>query len=157
MIEVRRLSQSDNLAPILALCKDFFSEYQAHHNEFFHTDNLSDSDIVGRFRESIEANNSVTLIALSDGSVAGYASLAIREQPPFYKIKKIGTISALMVGEDYRRRGIATRIMEEAEIYFRRQGVKYYTFYTAVNNQAAIRLYEKLGLTPLHISFLGEL
>jgi ribosomal protein S18 acetylase RimI-like enzyme len=156
MITIRELRREDDLKVLLTLCKDFFREYESHHSEFFDTDNLSDDDISGRFLESLESDSSATLIALVDGAIVGYASVAVREQPRFYKIKKVGTISTLMVAKDYRRRGIATQLLLEAKAYFRRHGLKYYTFFTAVANREAISLYEKLGIAPLHTSFIGE-
>ncbi len=156
MITVRRLGSGDDLSAVLKLCKEFFAEYQDHHPEFFDTDNLSDGDISGRFRESIESETSATLIALDDGETVGYASLSVREQPQFYKVKRVGGISAIMVVPAHRRRGVGTMIMQEAKRYFREQGLKYFTFYTAVANEPAIKLYKKLGIEPLHLSFLGE-
>ena len=156
MIKIRELSPEDDLKSVLELCKEFFAEYQIHHKEFFDTDNLTDSDIIGRFREAMHSNDSATIVAIIDGAIAGYASIAVREQPRFYKIKKVGVISALMIKKEYRRRGIATRILNEARFYFREHGIKYYIFYTAVTNQAAVRLYEKMGMSPLHLSFIGE-
>jgi len=156
MISIRELLPEDDLAAVLALCKDFFAEYEGHHKEFFDTDNLSDADISGRFLQSMESDSSATIIALVDDVIVGYASVAVREQPRFYKIKKVGAISALMVAREHRRQGIATRLLAEAKIYFRRYGIKYFTFYTAVANQAAIRLYERKGMAALHTSFIGE-
>jgi ribosomal protein S18 acetylase RimI-like enzyme len=155
-ITIRQLRPEDDFAAVLGLCKDFFAEYEKHHEEFFDTDNLRDEDISGRFQQSIKSDNSATIIAEIDDKIVGYASVEVREQPAFYKIKEIGSISALMVAEKYRRRGIGSRVMEEAKRYFRRHGVKYYTFFTAVANEPAIRLYKKLGITPLHTSFLGK-
>ena len=156
MISIRELRPEDGLAAVLTLCKDFFAEYEEHHEEFFDTDNLNNADISERFLQSLESDNSATIIALIDDTIVGYASVAVREQPRFYKIKKVGAISALMVAKDHRRKGVATLLLAEAKIYFRRQGIKYYTFYTASSNQAAIRLYEKIGMESLHTSFIGE-
>lgn len=156
MTIIRELRPDDDLNAVLALCKDFFAEYQDHHHEFFNTDNLSDADISGRFLESMESDNSATIIALVDDVIVAYASLDIREQPRFYKVKKVGAISALMVAKGHRRVGIATRILEEAKAYFHRKGIKYFTLYTATANQAAIRFYEKNGMTGLHQVFIGE-
>lgn len=111
MIIIRELRPKDDLKPVLELCKEFFAEYQTHHKEFFDTDNLTDSDIIGRFQESMHSNDSATIVAIIDGKIAGYASIAVREQPCFYKIKKVGVISALMIKKEYRRRGIATGIV----------------------------------------------
>ncbi|PKK82965.1 MAG: hypothetical protein CVT49_10905 [candidate division Zixibacteria bacterium HGW-Zixibacteria-1] len=156
MITIRELQPEDDLAAVLKLCRDFFLEYEEHHKEFFDTDNLTDADISGRFLESMTSDTSATIIALVDDRIAGYASVAVREQPRFYKIKKVGAISALMVAEEYRRRGIATQLLAESKAYFRRQGIKYFTFYTATANLAAIRLYEKCGMAVLHTAFIGE-
>lgn len=156
MITVRELRPEDDMKAVFALCMDFFAEYEGHHDEFFDTDNLSEDDVSGRLIESLESDNSATIIALVDEKIVGYASVAVHEQARFYKIKKVGHISALMVAKEYRCRGIATRILAEAKACFRRQGIMYYTFYTAVSNRAAIRLYEKNGTTPLHTSFIGK-
>ena len=155
-ITVREMRSGDDLAGVLALCKEFFAEYERHHEEFFDTDNLTDADIVGRFEESLESEHSATVIALADDKIVGYASVVEREQPRFYKVRTVGAVSALMVAKEYRRRGVATRIMAEAKNFFRKRGVKYYTFYTAAANSDAIALYEKLGMEKLHIAFLGN-
>lgn len=153
---VRELRPDDDLAAVLTLCKDFFAEYEGHHEEFFDTDNLGDADISGRFLESLESDTSATIIALEDNAIVGYASLSVNEQPRFYKTKKTGSISALMVARNHRRKGIATRLLAEAKAYFQRKGIKYFTLYTAVANQAGIELYERCGLAPLHSSFIGK-
>ena len=156
MLTVRELLPEDDIDTVLTLCKDFFAEYENHHKEFFDTDNLSDADISGRFLESLDSDNSATIVALVDQTIVGYASVTVREQPGFYKIKKVGAISALMVAGEHRRKGIATRLLEEARSFFSRNGIKYYTLYTATANRAAIKLYNKIGLKELHSSFIGN-
>jgi ribosomal protein S18 acetylase RimI-like enzyme len=156
MITTRKLKSDDDLSAVLRLCKEFFAEYEKHHEEFFDTDNLTDDDISGKFMESLDSDNSATLIALDDDKTVGYISLTIREQPRFYKIKKVGAIPALMVDKDYRRQGIGTRLLKEAISFFKSKGIKYFTFYTSVANSDAVSLYEKLGMKPLHTSFLGN-
>jgi hypothetical protein len=54
MISVRELRPDDDLPAVLALCKEFFAEYGAHHREFFDTDSLTEADISGRFLQSME-------------------------------------------------------------------------------------------------------
>ncbi|MCK4412386.1 MAG: GNAT family N-acetyltransferase [Candidatus Eisenbacteria sp.] len=156
MISIRELRPEDDLAAVLTLCKDFLAEYEGHHREFFDTGNLSDADISGRFLQSMESDSSATIIALVDDAIVGYASLAVREQPRFYRIKKVGVISGLMVANDHRRKGIATRLLAAAEAYFQRKAIGYFTAYTAVANHAAIEFYEHNGMGALHTTFIGE-
>jgi ribosomal protein S18 acetylase RimI-like enzyme len=136
---------------------DFFAEYEQYHGEFFDTGTLKDADLSARFLRSMESENSATFIALLDENVVGYISITIREQPQFYKIKKIGAISGLMVAKGYRRKGIATRLLAQAKVYFMQRGIQYYTVYTATANQGAVRFYEQNGLAVLHTIFIGEL
>ena len=157
MISVRKLRPGDDLAAVLGLCKDFFAEYESHHKEFFDTDNLTDADISTRFIASMESGHSATLIALIDDLIVGYASVTVRDQPGFYKIKRVGAISGLMVAKEHRRKGIATRLLAEARAFFLQNGVRYFTVFTAVANHAALRLYERNGLTPLHTTLIGEI
>jgi ribosomal protein S18 acetylase RimI-like enzyme len=156
MITIRELRPEDDLAAVLTLCRDFFAEYEGHHKEFFDTDNLSDADISDRFLQSMESKSSATIIALLDDAIVGYALVAVREQPGFYKIKKVGVISGLMVSKNHRREGLGTRLLAESKAYFHRNGIKYFTLYTAVANQGATRFYEKNGMAALHTSFIGE-
>jgi ribosomal protein S18 acetylase RimI-like enzyme len=155
-ILVRELRREDDLAAVIRLCRDFFAEYGGHHQEFFDTDNLKDADISGRFLKSMESDDSATIIALIDDVIVGYAYVALKDQPGFYKVKRIGAISGLMVAKEHRRKGVATRLLAEARAFFVGNGIKYFTVFTAVANQAAIKFYERNGMTPLHTTLIGE-
>lgn len=137
MISIRELQPENDLEAVLDLCREFFYEYEAHHRDFFDIDILSDEDISGRFFKSVGSDTGVTLVALDDDTVVGYAAAEIRDQPPFYKIKKAGVVWGLMVAEEHRGRGIATRLLEEIKTWFARYDIRYFTLYTAVTNEAA--------------------
>jgi ribosomal protein S18 acetylase RimI-like enzyme len=156
MTSIRELRPEDDLDAVLALCREFFVEYEQHHSVFFDTEDLRDEDISGRFLESMESDRSATIVALVDGEIVGYASVAVREQPSFYKVKWVGVISGLMVAKGHRRKGIATRLLAGARGYFQRRGIRFFTVYTAAVNQAAVEFYEQNGLAVLHTTFLGE-
>ena len=156
MITVRELQPEDDIKAVLNLCRDFFAEYEIYHDEFFDTDDLTDTDISGRFWESVKSNQSATIIAIIDNAIVGYALISVREQPDFYKIKKVGAVSGLMVAKNHRRKGIAKRLLAESKAYFRQKGVKYFTLYTAAANQGAAKFYEQSEMLPLHVSYIGK-
>ncbi len=157
MITIRELQIKDDLSLVLKLCKDFFAEYSEHHDDFFDTDNLTDADISTRFLTSLKFGDSATYVAINDGNIVGYSFVAIKEQPSLYKIKKVGSISGLMVQKDQRNKGIATQLLEEAKSFFNAYGVKYYTVFTAVTNDVALKLYKRLGMKPLTSTLIGEI
>ena len=87
--------------------------------------------------------NAVTLVAeFADESngvdkIAGFV-LA-------YSSRKTGRIVTLDVVPEARRFGLGSRLMEECETRLKASGCTELTLETAVNNEAAIKLYEKLG------------
>lgn len=156
MTTIRRLGPEDDLGDLIALSRDFLKEYAVHHDEFFQVDELHEKDIVDYFARSLNTEAGATFIAVLNGSIVGYITLFVRQQPPFYKIKKYGAISGLMVHKDHRRQGIASKLLAEATAFFQRKGIKYFTVYTAVANRAAVKFYERNGMTPLYITMIGE-
>jgi ribosomal protein S18 acetylase RimI-like enzyme len=157
MIEIRTLLKDDDLHDLIVLSRQFFEEYEAHYEEFFQIDDLRDSDIIQFFSRSIESEDGATFIAVADGRTVGYITVAVRSQSSFYRVKRFGAISGLMVHKDYRRRGIAGQLFDRAVAFFQAKGVKYYTLYTAAANQGAIRFYEQRGMTPLQTVMLGQI
>ena len=155
MIHIRVLRREDDFGDLIALSKDFFQEYEAHHQDFFKIDHLSDQDIVDYFSRWIEDPNGVAFIALAENHIVGYITVYVRNQPPYWQIKQVGDISGLMVHKDYRRRGIASQLLAQARVFFAERGVKYFVVYTAVENKGAIEFYKRSGLEPLYTTMTG--
>jgi ribosomal protein S18 acetylase RimI-like enzyme len=85
-----------------------------------------------------------------------YITVYVKDQPPYWQVKKVGEISGLIVRRDYRRRGVARELLGKAAEFFKSQCVKYYTVYTAVENQAGVDFYAACGLTPLYTTMIGR-
>lgn len=157
MIEIRTLQPEDDLHDLIGLSREFFDEYQGFHEAFFDIDSLQDEDILAYFRRFVASPDAQALIALRDGKIIGYITAYLQPQRGFYQVKRIGHISGLMVHKVQRRNGIANQLFSKAVEFFTQYGIRYYTVFTSVNDQAAISLYEKNGMTPLHITLIGEL
>jgi ribosomal protein S18 acetylase RimI-like enzyme len=61
---------------------------------------------------------------------------------------KVGYISAVMVSPDYRRRGIATKLLMSAIEYVQRRGMRRAVLHAVSTNSPAIGVYSKLGFEP---------
>lgn len=59
--------------------------------------------------------------------------------------KTLGAIHELVVAKAYRRKGIATKLVNRALELFKENGLDSIELWAGVNNLAAIKLYEKLG------------
>jgi len=85
-------------------------------------------------------------VALMNGEPVGFVISFIPE--PGSRVP-YGTIGCLGVFPEYRRRGIATKLVNDALRLFKEHGSKYAYVGTPERNIKAIRLYEKLGLKPI--------
>jgi len=156
MITIRRLQPEDSLQDLLELSRAFFAEYEGHHPEFFKVERLGDDHIADYFSRTLDSADGVTFLARLQGRTIGYLTAFVRRQPGFYQVKHVGAISGLMVHKDYRRKGIATRLLAEGIAFFRENGIDLYTVYTATANRAALEFYARQGMAPLYTTLIGS-
>lgn len=93
----------------------------------------------GAFYNEIVENSDKTLylVALADGKVVGYMGV--------WMILDEGQITNVAVDPEYRRRHIAESLIEEMVRRTAEEGVTSWTLEARVDNDPAIRLYEKMG------------
>jgi len=81
-----------------------------------------------------------------DGTLGGV--VGIRQQT-LAKMRHRGTIGRMYVGAEYRRLGLARRLLESALAYARGvEGLEQLNLIVAEDNAAARRLYESVGFVP---------
>lgn len=91
----------------------------------------------------IKAEESVIFIAYWKGEAAGFTQLY-----PFFTsvgMKRKWILNDLFVHPDFRRRGVALRLMLEAMDFAKQSGAASISLETARDNHQAQRLYEQLG------------
>jgi ribosomal-protein-alanine N-acetyltransferase len=88
--------------------------------------------------------NAITVVAeaASDAGELSGRIVGFAVAQPF---RKTGRILTLDIIPEARRHGLALRLMDECEERMRRRGCAEVYLETAVNNQSAIELYQKLG------------
>lgn len=89
------------------------------------------------FEDSLAAGNTVYLTALVDGTVSGYCG--------FIQVLDEAEITNVAVAENVRKRGIGFRMMSELLKRAEEKGVAQILLEVRTSNQAAIRLYKRLG------------
>ena len=89
------------------------------------------------FAALVEDKNSIFFVAEEDGQIIGGCGLT--------HIWDEGDIHNVMVAPAYRGRGIAVRMMANLLNEGTTQGIDAFTLEVRVSNEAAIRIYEKLG------------
>jgi ribosomal protein S18 acetylase RimI-like enzyme len=157
MLIIRELKRDDNFEELIRLSRIFFEEYESHHVDFFKIDFLDCQHIINYFSRWIENEDGTTFIALEDGTIIGYITVYVQEQPDFWAVKQVGHISGLMVAPSHRRQGVAAMLYEASLAFFKEKKVRYFTVFTSVNNRDALRFYEKQKLKPIYTTLMGEI
>lgn len=97
----------------------------------------------------ITRRNAITLVADVEERAESAAPKRIAGFVVAQPSRGIGRNLTLDIAPQTRRMGLATRLMEETEQRLRARGCREIYLETAVSNEAAIRLYHKLGYTIL--------
>lgn len=85
--------------------------------------------------------DAAVFVAEENGGIVGRLSLSRDAHPASEHVADLG----LMVARDHRRRGVGLALMDAAEAWARRVGVRKLELHVFPHNAAAIALYEKLG------------
>ncbi len=89
------------------------------------------------FLDSLQADNTIYLVALADGIVAGYCGLL--------QVLDEADITNVAVDEAFQRRGIARELLQELFVRAQKKGITALTLEVRKSNVPAISLYESLG------------
>jgi ribosomal protein S18 acetylase RimI-like enzyme len=102
------------------------------------------------FQRQLDDARGALLVAELDGRVVGVIQVEIRERGevpdvPALAPRRWASIEALAVADAFRRRGVATRLVEAAQRWVLDQGLDEVELTVHEFNQGAIRFYERMG------------
>ena len=84
-------------------------------------------------------SNGIVLVAKNGVGVLGYVSAG------FYTWNRLGQIQGLIIGPDFRRSGIGTRLVREIEKFMRKKNARGIHVDTPADNEVGRRFYTALG------------
>ena len=118
-------------------------------NEF----NDVDCATVESMRESLEKNkNELVFIAVNDGKAIGFICAQLYSSICY--TSKQGEITELFVSKSYRRKGIATMLVNHLEFELIKNNVHEITIITGMKNFNAQKLYEKCGYVHRRMAYV---
>ena len=100
-------------------------------------DNFSDPWTAQSFREELENENAIYLTAFDGDKLVGICGMIISLDE--------ANVMNVSVRKEYRRQGIADKMLDELLLLGQKRGVNAFTLEVRKSNEAAIRLYEKKG------------
>ena len=108
------------------------------------------------FGKELEREEVVLMVAERGGSVVGYCYGRLEERDWNQLLDASGAIHDIWVEEHARRSGVATRLLEAALAALEARGAPRVVLHTAAGNQAAQRLFERLGFRRTMIEMTRE-
>ena len=93
----------------------------------------------------IDKDNNQLFIAVYNNEIVGYAYVKIITSSDSPEIYTEASISGIYIKENYRRQGIATKLINEAKKWCINKGVSYLKLNVLEGNRTALNLYKKLG------------
>ena len=157
MIEIRKLQENDDTSDLILLSREFFEEYKSYRTDCPFIESFIESDILTYFSKFLKSAEKTVFIARDNSRIIGYITLCLSCQPFFWKIRKVGSISGIVVKKELRHRGIGKRLFEAAVAYFGSMQVSYFTVYTTDKNARSIEFYEHNGMKPLCCNYIGKI
>ena len=112
-------------------------------------DNISDIIVLDWYNKLYNNPDKVIFVAKENDLVIGYIYVKIVFDESM--IYKVSLIDALYVKEEYRFKGIATRLIEEAKNWTKDNNIKQITINVIEKNDIAYMLYRKLGFNNYSI------
>lgn len=141
--------------------------------ELIHRLNVFEADLVGDRRRDYGgaigyydellqrlAKRQGRIVLAEEGGVAvGVMGFSLDEDAAYVTgdVRRHGTVTDLIVHEDWRGRGIGRMLLAEAERLTREAGLKRLFIGALVANEPACRIYEKFGFEPYVSLMIKEL
>jgi len=104
-----------------------------------------------------EEDENQILIAENDGKIVGFIKIKILVTHPLVSNIKCSLISDMYVLPEFRRKGIASTLMNRVFEYVKSKGVTHVRLNVMESNIPAYNLYEKMGFVDYSIIMMKQL
>lgn len=124
--------------------KNIFSkENKAFHKRKNPEDLLSEKEL---------KKNIIFVVTNDKNKIIGFVIGSLDERKN-HKLNKLGYIEELFVKEEYRKQGLAQKLLEELEKEFKKKKCNHMTTHTDAENNLSQSLYTKIGMNKTTVEF----
>ena len=152
-LSIRRVSQ-DDVAVAAKLIARFYRFNEEFDPAYSTVDDLEE-EALKYLEQALDDQSSLVLGAYWDGKLVGIAH-AVITNIPLLKNGRMGLLKELYVMPRYRRRGIASKLIEETKTALDEAGVLILAAEFPALNEVALSFYSKHGFRPLTSIFIQE-
>ena len=155
-MEIRKLTEFD-YDMVIELYKELDEMHvQARPDYFVHRDKdkIYPKDA---FIHNLAYPGGLELGAFENEQLIGIVSATLWEESGMVKNVKTVCLDNIYILPTYRRKGVATRLFAEVELWAKEQGAIRLELHTWDFNQKAIAMYQAMGMTPQRYVFEKKL
>lgn len=122
---------------------------------------LSNEDVrdnaVDYFMDRLSDSEHTVFIAEVEGEAAGFVALELKMSREFFNRGLYLHIHELFVGDEFRRQGVASKLLERSEEFCLEEGGEMIQLSVNVRNDAARELYRQKGYDEERVKMVKEL
>jgi ribosomal protein S18 acetylase RimI-like enzyme len=157
MFAIRRATESD--APALGRLGGLLlrTHYEFDRQRFMAPGDDPESGYASFLRWQMQEDDVAIFVAEQDGQVVGYVYAGLEPQSWKELREAAGFIHDVIVDAAGRRTGVASSLVEAAAQWLKARGAPRVLLWTASPNEAAQRLFERLGFRRTMIEMTREL
>ena len=144
-VEIRRGTVND-IPKIKDCLINSWVDHAKQEPELLDEERMRQSDIEGYYQKCFEnADKCFVFVAEKDGNFAGFQRADIQEIQSFFRHNRILYLDDAFVLPEFRRQGIATKLIQEAENIAREKDIKRIQCRVYTFNKSTQKLLSKLG------------
>lgn len=133
---------------------DSWVEHAKQVPELLDEERMGQSDVEGYYKKAFDnPGKSFVFVAEVDGKFSGFQKADIQEIPSFFKHNRILYLDDGYVLPKFRRMGIATKLIQEAEKKAKELGIKRLQARVYTFNKPTQNLFAKLGYSSPHATW----
>ena len=125
-----RLAQLSDVAQITRLGRQLIELHTDFDKDYYALENNFDELFSNWVKQQINIPQRFIFVAEEKESIVGFISGFMKPLYHWFQTKTVGHISYMIIGQNFRRRGIG-RLLEEASVtWFKSQNISYVELYT---------------------------
>lgn len=144
-----RINDAENTLPVWDQLMDYHRRISAF--DFEMVDNAREM-WADYFKRHVRSRIRAAIVVERDKEIVGFLLGEIQKRPPVFVSARQAYVDSICVLESCRRQGIAAMMLNAFAKWARERAMPYIMLSVAVENNAAIRLYEKHGFHPMMLS-----
>ncbi len=146
-VVVRKATAKD-ISSIVELWKELM-DFNKQHDEHWSRFESGHENFAYFLNSHVADDTFCILVAEMDKDIIGYCLSEIRKcEPQFFETQEYGHISNLAVTENYRSKGIGTKLFRETVIWFSQQGIHRIETCVSTSNDLSKEYWARMGFTP---------